>query len=76
MFKKAFCFHPPTPKRRDASIRERPQRAKEAKAYFLPYVEPLRDARTKLEDFFNILLVSQFDEDMLVFTPGFPHFHP
>jgi hypothetical protein len=27
-------------------------------AYSGPYVEPLSDARTKLEDFFNILLVS------------------
>lgn len=26
------------------------------KAYSVPYVEPLSDARTKLEDFFNILL--------------------
>ncbi len=26
-------------------------------AYSLPYVEPLSDARTKLADFFNILLV-------------------
>jgi hypothetical protein len=25
-------------------------------AYFLSYVEPLRNARTQLEDFFNILL--------------------
>ena len=25
-------------------------------AYSLPYVEPLSDARTKLADFFNILL--------------------
>jgi hypothetical protein len=24
-------------------------------AYFVPYVEPLSDARTKLADFFNIL---------------------
>jgi hypothetical protein len=27
-------------------------------AYFLPYVEPLSDARTKLADFFNILLAA------------------
>jgi hypothetical protein len=27
----------------------------EAKTYPLRYVEPLNDARTKLEDFFNIL---------------------
>jgi hypothetical protein len=26
-------------------------------AYFVLYVEPLSDARTKLEDFFNILLM-------------------
>ena len=25
-------------------------------AYILPYVEPLSDARTKLADFFNILI--------------------
>jgi hypothetical protein len=30
--------------------------SEEAKAYFLPYVEPLREARTKLAAFFNILL--------------------
>jgi hypothetical protein len=30
------------------------------KAYSLSYVELLSDARTKLEDFFNILLVRRF----------------
>jgi hypothetical protein len=28
-------------------------------AYSGPYVEPLSDARTKLEDFFNILIESR-----------------
>jgi hypothetical protein len=50
--------------------------SEEAKAYFLPYVEPLSDARTKLEDFFNILLITQFDERMLVFAPRFSHLDP
>jgi len=40
MFKKAF--------RQGRSERR-------GEAYSLPYVEPLSDARTKLEDFFNIL---------------------
>jgi hypothetical protein len=30
-------------------------------AYFASYVEPLSDARTKLADFFNILLVGMKD---------------
>jgi hypothetical protein len=29
-------------------------------AYFFLYVEPLSDARTTLEDFFNILLMCDF----------------
>ncbi len=33
----------------------------EAEAYFEPYVEPLRDARTKLAALFNILLEHAFD---------------
>jgi hypothetical protein len=75
MFKKAFVppAHPEAPRRFDPRAATA---SEEAKAYFLPYVEPLRDARTKLEDFFNILLVPQFDEDMLVFTPGFPDLDP
>jgi hypothetical protein len=43
MFKKAF--------RQGRSERR-------GESYSLPYAEPLSDARTPLEDFFNILLVS------------------
>jgi hypothetical protein len=42
MFKKAF--------RQGRSERR-------GESYSLPYAEPLNDARTQLEDFFNILLV-------------------
>jgi hypothetical protein len=43
MFKKAF---------------QQGRRERGVEAYCLLYVEPLSDARTKLEDFFNILLES------------------
>ena len=33
-------------------------------AYFVPYVEPLSDARTKLADFFNILLLDEIELNM------------
>ncbi|MEY4704300.1 MAG: hypothetical protein RL042_496 [Nitrospirota bacterium] len=32
-------------------------------AYCVPYGEPLSDARTKLEDFFNILLLDEIELD-------------
>ncbi len=31
-------------------------------SYSVPYVEPLSDARTKLADFFSILLVEPIEE--------------
>jgi hypothetical protein len=34
---------------------------REAEAYSPPYVEALSDARTKLEGFFNILLMLELD---------------
>src|SRR5687768_436507 len=37
--------------------------SEEAKAYHLGYVEPLSDARTRLETFFNILLGSWVELD-------------
>jgi hypothetical protein len=40
------------------------------KAYSLPYVEPLSDARTKLEDFFNILLEEKPDRRGRGLIPG------
>ena len=42
LFKKAF---------------QRGRSERRGEAYSVPYVEPLSDARTKLEDFFNSLLV-------------------
>ena len=34
---------------------QRGRRERRGESYFVPYVEPLRDARTKLADFFSIL---------------------
>jgi hypothetical protein len=42
MFKKAF---------------QQGRSERRGESYSVPYVEPLSDARTKLEDFFNTLLV-------------------
>jgi ribonuclease HII len=55
MVKKAFFLTRPTPAHRDARSRVgRSERRGES--YFVPYVEPLSDVRTKPADFFNILL--------------------
>jgi hypothetical protein len=37
---------------------QRGRSEREGEAYFLPYVEPLSDTRTKLAGFFNILLAA------------------
>jgi hypothetical protein len=56
MFKKTGVLTRPTPARRDAPFRGCDRSERSGEAYFFPYVEPLSAARTKLEDFFNILL--------------------
>jgi hypothetical protein len=56
MFKKAIVLTRPTLARRDAPYPRRGRSKRRGDAYSLPYVEPLSAARTKLADFFNILL--------------------
>jgi len=56
MFKKATDLTLPTPARQDTPLRIDGRSERRGKTYSLSYVEPLNDARTKLEDFFNILL--------------------
>jgi hypothetical protein len=56
MFKKATVLTRPTLARRDATCPKRGRSERGGEAYSFPYVEPLSEARTKLEVFFNILL--------------------
>lgn len=56
MFKKTVDSHPPTPARHDAPFRGQARNEQRGETYFLSYVESLRDVRTQLEGFFNILL--------------------
>jgi len=42
---------------------QRGRSERRGEAYFVPYVEPLSDARTKLADFFNILLLDEIELD-------------
>ena len=46
----------PAPARRDAPFTGRGRSEQRGEAYSVPYVEPLSAARTKLADFFSILL--------------------
>jgi hypothetical protein len=43
---------------------QRGRSERRGEAYFVPYVEPLSDARTKLADFFNILLLDEIELNM------------
>lgn len=76
MFKKALFLTRPPQAHRDAPFHSRGRSDRRAEGVLFAVRETLSDARTKLEDFFNILLISQFDERMLVFTPRFAHLHP
>jgi hypothetical protein len=51
-----FILTRPTPARQDAPFRGQGLNEQRGEAYFLSYVEPLRDVRTQLETFFNIVL--------------------
>jgi hypothetical protein len=62
---KVCCAHPPTPARRDAPLLRRGRSERRGEAYIEPYVEPLNDARTKLADFFTILLRVAFETEDL-----------
>ncbi|MEW6248255.1 MAG: hypothetical protein AB1555_16310 [Nitrospirota bacterium] len=42
---------------------QRGRSERRGEAYSLPYVEPLSDARTKLADFFNILLATGLETE-------------
>jgi hypothetical protein len=44
--------------RQDAPFLRRGRSERRGEAYSVPYVEPLSDARTKLADFFSIVLGS------------------
>jgi len=55
MFKKTSVFTRP-PQRAKRAFTEQGRSERRGEAYSVLYVEPLSDARTKLEDFFNILL--------------------
>jgi len=57
MFKKASVLTRPTPARQDAPLRGQGRSERRGESYSLPYAEPLSDARTQPEDFFNILLM-------------------
>jgi len=59
MFKKAVHLTRPTPARQAAPLRMRGRIERRGEAYCAPYVELLSDARAKLENFFNILFVSE-----------------
>jgi hypothetical protein len=61
MFKKARLLTRPTRARRDAPFPKRGRSERRGEADFVPYVEPLSDARTKLADFFNILLLDEIE---------------
>lgn len=52
---KGLCSHQPSPARRDAPFTEQGRSERRGDAYLVPYVEPLSDKRTKLEDFLNSL---------------------
>jgi hypothetical protein len=52
MFKKAAVLTHPTLARQDAPLHRQGRKRN------IRYVEPLNDVRTKLEDFFNIMLVN------------------
>jgi hypothetical protein len=56
MVKKASVLTRPTPVRRDAPFHRQGRSERRGESYFVPYVEPLSDTRTRLADFFNILL--------------------
>ena len=43
---------------------QRGRSERRGEAYFVPYVKPLSDARTKLADFFNILLLDEIELNM------------
>jgi hypothetical protein len=43
---------------------QRGRSERRGEAYFVPYVEPLSDARMKLADFFNILLLDEIELNM------------
>ena len=51
----ALVLTHPTLARRDAPFHTRGRSERRGESYFVPYVEPLSDARTKLADLFNIL---------------------
>jgi hypothetical protein len=42
---------------------QRGRSERRGEAYSVPYVEPLSDARTKLVDFFNIMLLDEIELD-------------
>lgn len=49
--------HPPTLARQDALSHAQGRSERRGEAYFVPYVESLSDARTRLAEFFNSLLL-------------------
>ena len=67
MFKKARLLTRPTRARRDAPFPKRDRSERRGEAYSATYVEPLSDARTKLVDFFNILLLNEIELDAQFF---------
>jgi len=57
MLKKTRLLTRPTLARRDAPCPKQGRSERRGESYFVSYVESLSEARTKLADFFSILLV-------------------
>ena len=55
MLKEPPSLTRPIPARQDAPFHEQGRSERKAKAYFVPYVEALSEARTPLEGFCNML---------------------